>query len=537
MERLIDAALVGTARTGDKVAAAGAPATALIAALPELTPARKLLLAAGAQAVYAQAGHAAGAVIPAADAAPADEFAACSTGAAHLLDQLLTRDETGILSEALTRLRDAQLRLPHRLVVAALEAGKRQTDLRPLLVPALDQRGRWLATKNPVWDWVTTASATITEALPDNAETRWQEGTSPERLAILRQLRAHAPTKARDWLAESWKSEKADFRAHALATFDAGLSLADEPFLEAALDDRGQAVRAEAAQLLTRQQGSALSRRMRERADTLLAYTPHKRGLLRSLAQALRGDAARGDLTVCLPEDLARDWQRDGVAPKPRAGLGERAWWFMCVLSAVPPAHWTTRFTTTPAELIGAATHHEWGQVVIEGWSRAAIATRDEAWALPLWRYWLGGYLRPQQERQQQGRVSLTELLHGLIAIMQGEAIALVGSDLLDDATRTEQPLWIEIAPLLPTPWLSMWGQRYLEISRARLKSLRPHDPWVRTFDTAARALPVEAFPQALQEWSIPEGQAWVAMEWRRATDTLTKAIALRQRLLKEIPR
>ena len=45
-----------------------------------------------------------------------------------------------------------------------------------------------------------------------------------------------------------------------------GLSLADEPLLEAALDDRAAEVRSWAAYLLARLPGSALGQRMAERA-------------------------------------------------------------------------------------------------------------------------------------------------------------------------------------------------------------------------------------------------------------------------------
>lgn len=533
MERLVDAALVGTGRTGDRLAAPGTPTATLVAALPDLTPARRLLLAAGARAIYIQAGHPLGPTIPPAAPAPPDQLPACSAGAANLLDQLLTRDEGGILPEALARLQRAGLRLPHRLIVAALAAGQRRTELRPLLVPALDRRGRWLAAQNPAWGWVAGAGIAATDDLPNDAETLWQEGTTPQRLALLRRLRAHDPATARDWVAASWKSEKADFRSQALALFAVGLSLDDEPFLEAALDDRSQAVRSEAAQLLARQHDSALSRRMRERADALLAYTPHKRGLFRALTQAISGDAARGGLSVRLPDDLDRGWQRDGIEPKPRTGLGKGAWWLLCVLAAVPPRHWTTRFAATPAELVAAAISQEWGQEIIEGWSRAAITARDGAWTLPLWRYWLGVY-----QRQQQGRVPLAALLHGLIALMPADTLAQAGSDLLDDAIRTEKPLWIQIAPLLPTPWPVAWGQRYLEIARGRLKALGPqqYDPWVATFEIAARGLPVETFPLVAHEWQGPAHETWVTHEWRRRIAALTETVALRQRLIKEIP-
>ena len=62
--------------------------------------------------------------------------------------------------------------------------------------------------------------------LPADAERRWQEGTSAERLSVLRRFRAHDASTARQWLMSVWRKEKADFRAEAIQTLEVGLSIA-----------------------------------------------------------------------------------------------------------------------------------------------------------------------------------------------------------------------------------------------------------------------------------------------------------------------
>lgn len=326
--------------------------------------------------------------------------------------------------------------------------------------------------------------------------------------------------------------EKADFRAQALAALATRLSPDDEPFLEAALDDRSQAVRAEAARLLARLPTSALAGRMRERADRLLGYTPHKRGLFRAVAQAFSGNAARGDLAVILPETLDLSWQRDGIEPKPRAGIGERAWWLLHALAAVAPGHWSARFAASPTELVAAAKGHEWGQAVLEGWTRAAITARDGAWVPPLWHYWVD--LRAQQQGVQG---PMPELLRGLLDTMSRDRLVVVALESLGESTRAERPLWIDLAPLLPTPWDPALGRRYLEATRERLRSFRTkyNDPWLSTLEIAARALPPETFVQARADWQIPEGLHRSPHEWQRHLARFTTTIALRQQLMKEI--
>lgn len=112
MDRLVDAALAGTASIGNRQIAGNTPTAALVAQLSDLSPARRLLLAAGTQALYTQAGRAVGPPVAAPAPAPPDRLPVCSTGAARLLDQLLDQDSAGILPEALGRLARVGQRLP-----------------------------------------------------------------------------------------------------------------------------------------------------------------------------------------------------------------------------------------------------------------------------------------------------------------------------------------------------------------------------------------------------------------------------------------
>ena len=97
------------------------------------------------------------------------------------------------------------------------------------------------------------------------------------------------------------------------------MSLDDETFLEAALDDRRKEVRGAAADLLARLPESALRRRALERALPLLKFKSNK----------LR----RKTIEVTLPEACDKAMQRDGVEPKPGfRGVGEKAWWLQQML-------------------------------------------------------------------------------------------------------------------------------------------------------------------------------------------------------------
>jgi hypothetical protein len=100
-----------------------------------------------------------------------------------------------------------------------------------------------------------------------------------------------------------------------------------------------------------------------------------------------QGQKAR--LEIALPDACDQAMIRDGVEPKlpaDRQGIGERAWWLLQLLRAVPPATWSRRFSITPDELIAAAAGGEWQSLLHEAWGAAAIAFHDAAWAESLLR-------------------------------------------------------------------------------------------------------------------------------------------------------
>ncbi len=66
----------------------------------------------------------------------------------------------------------------------------------------------------------------------------WETGGRAERVGYLTALRGQDPVVARELLAAGWSRENAEERAQLLAALRHGLSLADEEFLEDALDDR-----------------------------------------------------------------------------------------------------------------------------------------------------------------------------------------------------------------------------------------------------------------------------------------------------------
>jgi hypothetical protein len=78
--------------------------------------------------------------------------------------------------------------------------------------------------------------------------------------------------------------------------------------------------------------------------------------------------------------------QRDGIVPKPPAGMGEKAWWLLQLLSQVPPQFWQS--IASPIEWVEAAVKSDWKQALLEGWAIATVRHRAMDWAEALVQVW-----------------------------------------------------------------------------------------------------------------------------------------------------
>lgn len=555
MDALLNAALVGTARGGGGSIAPGSPADALAGNLPDLGAERRLLLMAGSRAVYRQTGGGTRTGIVAPAPAPAERLPTCSPGATRLIGAMLAGAQADLLPEALDRLAHAGRRLPPSLILEALTAGERNSSLRPALAAVLGERGHWLARQNRAWRWAEQPFANLDTVVPIDAETIWLEGNATQRLAILHLARAEDPVRGRDWLTATWKQEKAEFRAKALPLLATGLSPADEPFLEAALDDRSSGVRAQAIDLLARLPDSAFSQRLRARAESLLEYqagADAPRGL-RGFVAAVTGQERKGKrLIITLPERIDAAWQREVIAPEAsQAGvlaLGERAGWLVQLLALIPPGHWEDRFAARPGDLVQAVAEGEWAEAVIEGWSRAALRFRDSDWADSLWGYWSQYAGKALDQRFLVNR--LTELVP---LLPQREAEQILTQMLGKHGKGTH---CTELLAALPRPWSPAFGSTFLVTLNNVVKGAFPsilnlrdffqaagavQSPnqvyaWMPLLSIAQVALPAASFPQALVEIPLPDQQDYQIQLWRRELRNFTKAIHTRQRLMKEIP-
>jgi hypothetical protein len=391
-EHLLSTALVGTARRPVPASVLDAAATALGGPVPEHPAEAALLTAAGVLGTCRRAGwvpvgdgedeadpgsgaRAAGSQAPGGTAAP-DERPEASARAVQVLELLLAERLTvpggtrwlvqqWLEGCAVAGRRPPPLLLPtlldHATAVAGVPAAE-VAAVRAAVVGVGGPRLRWLAARSERWRWA------VADGEEDaDAAAVFAEGTPGERLAVLRAVRAADPAAGLALLRTTWDDDPAAERARFVEVLRSGLSPDDEPFLEAALDDRSKAVRAVAADLLARLPGSALGTRMAERVRSLVGIE----GRLRRRLAVERPGA---------PDEAAR---RDGILPTGApAGTGTVDWVLVQLVGATPLVLWAELVDDDPAQVVRLGAGE---QPLLAGWALAARrqVALDPGTALP----------------------------------------------------------------------------------------------------------------------------------------------------------
>jgi hypothetical protein len=369
---------IGTARAGRAPAPPAAPLDALFPAAAASQAEATLWLSLGALDLWERSGF-----LPPdspapsmLDAAPAEPLRPCPPRAEATLALLLQGlHPPGLQSEWLRLLQRHGGHSPARFLPRLLDAATRQPALRAQLLPVLGERGRWLARTQAEWAWAAQDAGT--------GEAEWDTGTPEQRLGALRAWRARDPEAARDALAMAWPAEAPEQRAALLPAMGAGLSLADEAFLEAALDDRRKEVRSAAQRLLSSLPGSQLGQRMLARLLPLLRLEKPWLGKAR--------------LELTLPPAYGADMRRDGIGAAAHPGMGEKAGWVVDMLAAIDPRVWPRQFERTPRECLALAASSEFGGALVRGWALAVLrhaeadASPDlQAWLEDIVLWWIG---------------------------------------------------------------------------------------------------------------------------------------------------
>ena len=321
----------------------------------------------GAERVLeAAAAHAAAArtAIPVAPATalnlPARPAPVIDPGLADILTRIMALDhpQDEFIVRVLRLVRRRGLRLPPPLLnrVASALSG----DDRDEVVAVMDERDRAVFALDERWAARIRRFAQR-DAPPDPA--RWEEGDAQERADYLARLRRTDPDAARALLADgAWLKARAPEREQILNALAIGLGPADEQILEERLDDRAEAVRGRAAELLNRLPSSALIARAEALAERHVVVT---RRALRAPVVELHG--------IEMTDALARD-RYPAKAHRTSASLAR----LEEVIARIPTWRWPDLVGISAAELARARVRCDGQKAdLIAPLVRAAVAWRD----------------------------------------------------------------------------------------------------------------------------------------------------------------
>lgn len=375
MQELTRLALVGTAnQPSDAVSVAE-----IDTLVPTASREQRILLQAAGLAVYQQAGRLPGSASPPVPA-PLEPPVAISPALQGVLSAAIRGELVDLAPWLGARMARLGLRLPPTLLPLVFSKPATLGDWHAVI----GERGRWLAAQHR--DWQAQLDKLVVTELDRAILLRdWEEGSTAQRCRALAQLRRQDPAQARDWLGAVLAKEKAEQRQALVAVLAEGLSKADEPLLEGLLDDRSQAVRREVANLLAQLPDSAYMERMRVRARACVQWQAAAApvGLLARVGAAL-GKKAVPTLRVELPQELPKDWERDGIAANPDAGWGKRAYWLRELVATVPPPLWVEWAGADIEQLLPAMQADEWSEALLAGCAKACGRYRNAGWGLPL---------------------------------------------------------------------------------------------------------------------------------------------------------
>jgi hypothetical protein len=292
--------------------------------------------------------------------------------------------------------------------------------------------------------------------------------------------------------------------------------MADETFLEAALDDRRKEVRTVAANLLARLPESRLVGRMIERVEPLLRIVP---GEQRSLLALKVGRKAR--ISVGLPAACDKPMIRDGVEPKPPHGEGEKSWWLRQMVAAIPPSHWTRTSGESVAALLEAAqSNQQWKATLVTAWTQATEAHRDAEWAEAM----LSALKEPPAAALP------------ILPPARQEAIVRRALEQQPGPLRGSHPV-LELLPRMEHAWSPDFARIVLARVRQHVAATKPN----YSADWNLRQIVETQFgrliPPALAD-EAAAGWADAALEssyWKHAVDQMLDLLRFRHEMLKEI--
>lgn len=377
-------------------------------------------------------------------------------------ETILGTPQHALLEEALTSLADRDMRVPPHLAPALLEYARKDAHVRELTRQVVGTRGVWLGRINPEW----------TNIVVPIAPNQWTTGSVEQRTHLLQTLRRSDPALARLLLLSTWPKDSARARIAFVQTLAVGLNDDDEPLLEACLTDARSEVRDVARDLLVRLPQSAFVQRMWRRAQQMLRLEQTPLRLSIEIHGNLDADAARDGLVSATSGEATQAIEPGALAAT--------------VVSGVPPSFWVRAWRLAPDQLLALAREHAFNEVLIKGWTIAALRARDADWALALLNDWQGSGKPILDDQSYVHLINLLSperladlLLQQIEHIQSSQQVKLLFYLALRSSVRWTPPLArtvfamyrAMVSEATPEWWITRWFTAHLPLLALKIPS------------------------------------------------------------------
>lgn len=319
---------------------------------------RSILLNSASQAIYSEIGKSLATLELNQDdwsASQTEDLQPCPDGLVSVLKDSLDGRFAETMAEILSLIAQHKWRVPTHLLPALLDRASKLYALRPYVMPVLGNTGRWLAAQQESWFF---ASQDLLSW--EGLQREWASKHSYTRQGILWQARQQEPNLALSLVQSTWASEQNAASNWIIRSFANNLSLADEAFLESALDNRNIIVRRKAAELLSHLAESKLVTRLSFVADELI----------------------QDDFSVDLPDELEPAWIRDGMILRnwkdtqkvKNAQVSD-------LVAAIPLDYWEERWQLTAEDIFERIEVSDYNEGFLKGFALAAERQVNTDWA------------------------------------------------------------------------------------------------------------------------------------------------------------
>lgn len=286
----------------------------------------------------------------------------CSTQANDMLKIILDEELPQLLYLWLQTCASRQEVVLPEMIPALLDIALRRKELRKVIVEVTGNRGAWLATMSPPWDFSLPA---------EDAKTVWDTGTPEQRKEVLRELRTANPDDGRAILESTWTTEGTNEKASFLDILKVNLSNSDLPWLES-LKEKGQKVNNVILELLKLIPESAILQNYRNILSEAVRIKTGK-----ALLGMINKTSIHIDESVAVSDAVFKTGIEKLSSDK---NVSDGKYILVQLISAVPPSFWNQHLSYSTPEIIELLQKEKNTAFYLPAIAMAAVRFRDQEW-------------------------------------------------------------------------------------------------------------------------------------------------------------